>query len=920
MKDGLPNDPAPAAKPPSRWGGVMLGLFLGGLIGAGALYLTKINPAILSQITALASPPAAEPTESPAAAQMPVTEHRGLPLTPFEMGALPVDEVVKSVKITLGIGKDGAALSEPVDVHLGLGFPFRLYPLGGTRREPSFAAFPQKSNVEGDSIQSGQMATFEFTTAADAPGDDVLLTTSQLLAGVTCGDLQRIGFASQGRTDWTLEGYRIEVNGRLFAANGLVKARPQEKLAASRESLMKVLPGYEAKLSKPTLTDDEKSALRLEHAQVRSLSGRVTGSFPWWEEASAGFKPAPVVGTKVGSVLVSLETREVPQSGTRCPLYLQAGARKFLLNSEADPLRDESKPQLYEIADFELAINPMTLEALATPGLGIIGSGARAQKIPDRAQIRRLSIEADGKPVYDSDTKPDDKATLSAVWLTPSAHFDDLGEVVRTPVTATEIPLWKSGTKSAVAATPPPPPEPPPPLVPVPGTPPPPPPLWPPVRIVIPIGHPPPPGGWFPWLDLLAELLFPLPPLDTPLISGVRISPATTIVRDGDPVTVNWTANGGTGRIASWRIDLFGVLPHKAVPVLPIPLASIPLTPSGIVPPGVSTPVSRVMPAINRTNIAALLSGAEALYLYVQPRVTALDSFGFVVTSANGSLLPLFPSGVTVPAVQTRRGGVLAPLPPGNAPAPSFQVVPPAPALPLPWAGMPLADPLAVRNAWSLVAEHGSHFGLLFASHENIPGAVHLPAWSTAVRPTGDGNEVMTIRFEGLVPVPAAANGLRAVAHVGFVGGSSPATTGKIEARAELSSGPIRRDMADAIMPFPFGSQPFFTLGTAVAPLALSKATPLKLIDLPLRFDRMTAGTFAGYPLSPLNPGAYLAPSPPAPPWNAATFGFNAAAYAAQLGTGNMYITLTFKIRLTTTDATDAVGVIGVRLVPDNTP
>jgi hypothetical protein len=210
------------------------------------------------------------------------------------------------------------------------------------------------------------------------------------------------------------------------------------------------------------------------------------------------------------------------------------------------------------------------------------------------------------------------------------------------------------------------------------------------VRIVIPIGYPPPPGGWFPWLDLLAELLFPLPPLDAPLISGVRISPATTIVRDGDPVTVNWTASGGTGRIAAWRIDLFGVLPHKAVPVLPIPLASIPLTPSGFVPPGVSTPVSRVMPAINRTNIAALLSGAEALYLYVQPRVTALDSFGFVVTSANGSLLPLFPSGVTVPAVQTRRGGVLAPLPPGNAPAPSFQVVPPAPALPLPWPfGMP---------------------------------------------------------------------------------------------------------------------------------------------------------------------------------------------------------------------------------------
>jgi hypothetical protein len=33
-----------------------------------------------------------------------------------------------------------------------------------------------------------------------------------------------------------------------------------------------------------------------------------------------------------------------------------------------------------------------------------------------------------------------------------------------------------------------------------------------------------------------------------------------------------------------------------------------------------------------------------------------------------------------------------------------------------------------------------------------------------------------------------------------------------------------------------------------------------------------------------------------------------------------MYITLTYMITLTTADLTDAVGVIGVRLVPDNTP
>jgi hypothetical protein len=103
-----------------------------------------------------------------------------------------------------------------------------------------------------------------------------------------------------------------------------------------------------------------------------------------------------------------------------------------------------------------------------------------------------------------------------------------------------------------------------------------------------------------------------------------------------------------------------------------------------------------------------------------------------------------------------------------------------------------------------------------------------------------------------------------------------------------------------------------------VNPLPASKASPLLLIDMPLRFDRMTAANFANYTVDPIH-GADFVAGPPAG-WVAADFAFNGAAYAAQAGTGTMYVTLTYKIRLTTTDATDAVGVIGVRLVPDNTP
>lgn len=911
---------------------MILGLAFGGLIGAAALYVTQVDPGLLSRLKNALSPgsttsaPVPSPTSSEAEPTPPSADeqpqpivHQGLPQTPFEMGSLPADEAVETIKITLGAGTKGEPISEPVDVHLGLGFPLRLYPLGGSERDSSFAAFPQKASLEGGvtEIQPGQIASFEFTVRGDDSGLDILHTSQQLLSGLKCGDLQRIGFASQGRTDWTLAGYRIEVNGKLFAANGLVDARPQEKLATSRDKLMKLLPEYEAHAAKPSPSESEKAALRAESQLVRSLSGRVTGAFPWWEESSPTFKPAPITGTLVQNVHVTLQTGAGSQPGTRHPVYLLAGARKFLLSSELSPLQDAAGPQTYELASFELAINPLTRESLMQPGIGILGSGAAAQRVPDRAQLQRVTIEVDAQPVYDSDKNGDDAKVLAAIWLTPSAHLDENGEIVRTPPTANELSVWLAGTPSASV------PEKLPPLPPEPPLPPvtiePPPPLWPPLRIFIPDGYPPPPGGGFiSLLDVLAALLFPLPPPVEPLISGVRIDPATTIVRDGDAVTVDWTVSGGTGLIAAWRIDLFGVLPHKPVPVFPIPLASIPLTPSGPIPPGVDTHVSRITPPIVRANIAALLTGAEALYLYVQPRVTALDGFGNVITAANGSMLPLFPSGTTVAGVGTRRGGVLKPFPPGNASAPSFQVTPPLPALPLPWKGMPLADPLAIRNAWSLVAEHGSHFGLLFASHENIPAAIHLPSWSTAIRPTGDGAEVITIRFEGLVPMPAATNGLRAVAHVGFVGGSSPLTTAKIDARAELSSGPTRRNMAGNLMPFPFGAQPFFRLHTAVNPLPADKASPLLLIDMPLRFDRMTAANFANYPVDPIH-GADFVAGPPAG-WTAATFAFNGPAYTAQAGTGTMYVTLTYKIRLTTTDATDAVGVIGVRLVPDNTP
>src|SRR5262245_40579750 len=110
MSNGPPASPAP--RPPSRWGGMILGLVLGGLVGAAALYVTQVDPGLLARLKGALSPgststaPAPSPS-SPGAEPVPPTPdeqpvpivHQGLPQTPFEMGALPADEPVETIKI-----------------------------------------------------------------------------------------------------------------------------------------------------------------------------------------------------------------------------------------------------------------------------------------------------------------------------------------------------------------------------------------------------------------------------------------------------------------------------------------------------------------------------------------------------------------------------------------------------------------------------------------------------------------------------------------------------------------------------------------------------------------------------------------------------------------------------------------------------
>ncbi|MEZ5386127.1 MAG: hypothetical protein R3F13_11495 [Prosthecobacter sp.] len=973
MRDGSPDDSSVPARPSAGWGKLFLGLLFGGAMGAGALYVTVVDPSLLDRLKPKTAEKVEEPKEAAPVQEVKKEEvvlQEALPRTPFEMGTLPPDEPVESVKITLGVGTKGAPLTEAVDVHLGLGFPLRLYPLGGKEREPSFAAFPFQSSLEESTtaVQPGQMASFEFSAKKENVGVDELRTSPQLLEGVKVSDLQSIGFASQGRSDWVLAGYRIEVNGKLFAANGLVDARVQQKMASSRESLMKMLPDYEAKVNKDKLTAEEENALKTEHALVRALSGRVSGAVPWYEEEDEKFKPAAVNGGKVEKLRVTLTSGNGDRPGTRNPLYLQAGPRKYLLSSEGDPLADETEPQIFELAGFELALNPLSKEALSNPGIGVIGSGEPADKVPDRAQLERVLVEADDEAVYDSDKQADDKKALPSFWLTPVAHYDEAGGLVKAPPAQGEVPLWTAGMKGLIPAAgivP----EPPPKVVVGPKKKL--PPLLPPQRRTLGGGLPVRgQRGILPFLNTLANLLRPLIAPKAPTVSAVRIAPPGGIVRAGDRVTVTWTANGNTTQINTWLVQLFAVLPHKpgAAQVVFTPLASE----IAVAPPGAS---SFAWPMVQPISVAPILP-ADLPYAYVMPVVTGLNVSGGVrtiVAPATGSLLPLFPAGVSVANVGLRRG---AALPPGlsldarpQSPAPSFQVsdltfvppgvpliAPPPPPLPLPdsvWNALTFTDPATSSSAWGLNIPTPAHLPFNFDSHEAgfpAPVAVQLAAFNTAARPRSGApgvvlpavlppalppppfptfSELVRLRFEGFVAVPATATRtLRVVAHVGFTGGTDPAALcDVVAARAEISAGPLTPGLflTNGNLQNEGLVQPFFTVETIAGLPQITKTSPMLLVDMPLRLQQLSTAPAAPYQFDP-NPahaGAYtLLTTNPAGATSLvnatpALDAINAAALAAQMLTNVVYVTVNVYLDLQSTDPRTAVGVFGVRIIPE---
>lgn len=707
----------------------------------------------------------------------------------FEMGAgLDGPETIETLTVRLTVGAEGEDLSEPVALDLGLGFPLWLQPVGRVEGETlPFGAVAQESDA-GETVPAGGTATFTFDVAG-GPGQDALQTTSQLLQDVRLSDISRIGFMSQGRSNWTLTEYEIQVNGRVFAANDTVNLGVQDAQEAAvfrlAELNLEIEPLEAEAVDLQALAEaglaTEDDLLRLDEVEgllqpLEAERERVTaqqhGTYPWFEEpafVSPWREVAPVA-----SLRVTVDTDVHPMAETENFVYFRTGGHKYLIGSPENPLTGEFGPQEFEI---DLLGGPLTAADLRGYALGMLGHGGLSSEAPDRWHPRRLLVEIDGSIVYDSESSDVDRMSLGAIRIIPPAHVGPAAEVITNEPSERETYVWHAGSGAGldlvdggVADLP----EEDDPLYPDPeeGVD-----DWPPVDdgwVVDddlfpgeywpgwdPGWHPGWGPGWDPgwgpgwgpglgpdvpwwpgppdladmlwwWFldDTFADLLDEVDPFGEPFsITNVRIADGW---RENEPFTVEWDVVGDASSIESFTVELLPVHPHDD----PFMLPGVVATRTGI-DPG----------ARHDHLVVPVMADPE---LYVRPLVTGLSSRLLIPDDADfGPARPLFPETATedmMPPAVTWSGY-------HDAGGTSHDQ-------PMELAGIPAP---AGRSIWSFPGGPG---------HSDLEFGDPRPGRNFAFR-TEPGDQFMGVIMEGGV----VEGHFRVLANVGFLGEPDPANT-----------------------------------------------------------------------------------------------------------------------------------------------
>lgn len=381
----------------------------------------------------------------------------------FVQGSLSQDQLINELEVVLEIGEN-TDVREPIDLHLGFGFPLRLSVPANPSFAPVFFAIPTKNSLskEQQTLKAGQEIRFEFD--ATNPSElDPLHITKTLLSGLKVGDISQVGFAGNGLDDWRIKGYQILVNGERFASNDMFdlgiknvndenskfvaeSLAQRKQIAMTAEDLQTMVEAGLSSEADQSLLDEKSDYLSLIDQRISLIGGQLLGQYPAISEIRLQPSPDGDVEDSVSEVIVKVFVSDQEKAGTKNPIYLQTGAKKFLLTSEVFPLKTQLNEQVFRISNTDLRFSPVSKNQLQKLRVGILGSNEPFAEVPDRATLDRVIVVVNGDIFYDSDQQVSDRRNLSAISFVPERHRDENGEVVTNTLTKFEVASWAPGS------------------------------------------------------------------------------------------------------------------------------------------------------------------------------------------------------------------------------------------------------------------------------------------------------------------------------------------------------------------------------------------------------------------------------------------------------------------------------------------
>ena len=273
----------------------------------------------------------------------------------------------------------------------------------------------------------------------------------------------RIGIGSGCTSNWQLDGYELQINGKLLCANNAIGARAADTLAEIEQQwatsraelgpLLQQMQELKSLVDAGLASEEEQQQLAELDQQIDPLQASLsefesvlTGASPWYVDGDAEL-PGQGDSTPVSEAKVTLITAAHTNSQTYNHIYVRLGGRKYFLYPRQNLFSSDASPQQFKL---DLAQGPLSAGDLRSVGLGMVAHSLPYAEAPDRWHPQRLIVEIDGKTTYDSDDEPVDRMSLAAIRLIPPVHVDDASALRENVLTNDETYVWLSGQAQGI--------------------------------------------------------------------------------------------------------------------------------------------------------------------------------------------------------------------------------------------------------------------------------------------------------------------------------------------------------------------------------------------------------------------------------------------------------------------------------------